>query len=264
MNPLQTLRNPVRKDAPTAWYWPDDRVQSDDAAQEATRIELRIISGESSDPEPTESELFRALHACAFRSGEDHQPHGGKNRRQARWGRRWLVIREYIVQKNLGLVYTMMRRYRFRDLDRDEMLSEGLFALARSVERFNPWRGFRFSTYVCNSIVRAWGRRGERETRYRRMLPVAYSVAIEEPPRIDKGAELYAERLQLALSGNLADLTQRESSVLADRFPAHSDVRQTLQQVARSMGLSKERVRQIQNTALKKLRIVLEGDPALM
>ncbi len=263
MKQLGALKNPYRKDVPTPWYSPSHRVRTDSAAQEAIRIEEWICRGAGGEQDPSETELFRALHTCAFRSGGNRRARPDSPRKRALWGRRWLIIREHIVHRNLGLVYTMMRRYRFKDLDNDDMLSEGLFALSRSVERFDPWKGYRFSTYVCNSIARAWGRRGEKETRYRRLLPVAHSVAVEEPERIDTGTELYVERLQRALNENLADLTRRESQVLANRFPPDRAPRRTLQQVARAMGLSKERVRQIQNGALKKLRNVLEGDPIL-
>lgn len=257
-----TEKNKPTDELIAPWYSPSPRIRTDAAADEAVRVANLIQTGES-DLGLDEETLFRALHTCAFRAGGNRRTNPDSVYERAEWGLRWLAIREYIVQQNLGLVYTMLRRYRARDLDNDEMISEGLFALARSVERFDPWLGFRFSTYVCNAVARAWGRRGEKETRYRRLLPVSHSDAHEQPEGPDVGTELFTERLHRILNGNLADLSRRESRVLSDRFPIDERPRRTLQQVAEAMGLSKERVRQIQNSALRKLRKVMEADPVL-
>ncbi len=260
MIPVSSRMKPDPEFSP--WYSPHHRLRSDAAGDEAAQIADWIIAGAPGE-KPDETVLFRAMHTCAYRGGGNRRANPDSPRQRAVWARRWMIIREYVVEQNLGLVYTMMRRYRFRDLDHDEMLSEGLFALARSVERFDPWRGYRFSTYVCNAIARAWARRGEKETRYRKLLPVTHTDAVERPDRDDDGTELFAERLRRVLDENSAELNQRETKVLADRFPVDDRPRRTLQQVARSMGLSKERVRQIQNNALRKLRTVLDGDPVL-
>ena len=251
------------RDFSELWYSPNRHVRTDAAGEAAARLAERICSADGSWSAPDETTLFRALHTCAYRAGGNRRARPDSPRERAKWGRRWLIIRDYIVEQNLGLVYTMMRRYRYKDLDHDEMLSEGMFALTRSVERFDPWRGYRFSTYVCNAVARAWARRCQKETRYRRLLPEAHSVALEGPKRIDKNTALFVERLHRVLDGNLADLSQLESRVLADRFPDDPKPRRSLQQVARATGLSKEGVRQIQISALKKLRGVLEVDPIL-
>jgi len=62
---------------------------------------------------------------------------------------------------------------------------------------------------------------------------------------------------------NLAELTEREVDVLGRRFPVGDGPRLTLDEIGESFGLSKERVRQIQNRALAKLRSVLDMDPSL-
>jgi RNA polymerase primary sigma factor len=74
---------------------------------------------------------------------------------------------------------------------------------------------------------------------------------------------LYAERLNLALAGNLAELTPLETRVIAQRFPRFSGHRQTFREIGDTVGLSKERVRQVQNRALGKLREALAIDPVL-
>jgi RNA polymerase primary sigma factor len=79
----------------------------------------------------------------------------------------------------------------------------------------------------------------------------------------DAQTELYVERLNRALNDNLGALTELESKVLEQRFPTTSEQRLTFREIGDSIGLSKERVRQIQNIALNKLRDVMEQDSVL-
>ena len=65
------------------------------------------------------------------------------------------------------------------------------------------------------------------------------------------------------LDENLGELTDLETSILSKRFTSERQERLTFQEIGRSVGLSKERVRQIQNVALGKLRDVLQTDPVL-
>ena len=74
---------------------------------------------------------------------------------------------------------------------------------------------------------------------------------------------LYVERLRRALQANTGELTDMESTILARRFPQNDQPRSTLQQIGLAVGLSKERVRQLQNSALQKLREVLAADGLL-
>ena len=96
------------------------------------------------------------------------------------------------------------------------------------------------------------------------MFPVEHDVLLERPSRLpDSHTELCAERLNRAMSANLAELTELEARIIAERFPRDREARLTLQRVADGVGLSKERVRQIQDLALEKLRLILEVDPVL-
>jgi len=82
-------------------------------------------------------------------------------------------------------------------------------------------------------------------------------------PLPDEHTELYVERLKRSLGRNLAELTGPESKILAWRFPVERKAKLGLQEVGNILGLSKERVRQIQNMALLKLREAMEHDPIL-
>jgi RNA polymerase primary sigma factor len=158
----------------------------------------------------------------------------------------------------------MIGRFGSRQLDEDDMLSEAMYALTRAVDRFNPWRGFKFSTYACNVIARAIMRRGKQESNYRRLFPVQHDVLFEGSSGTpDAGRELYVERLHGVLEQNLGELTDLETTILSHRFLGDRESRLTFQEIGEEVGLSKERVRQIQNVALNKLRVVLDSDPVL-
>ncbi len=260
--PKRTLPPPVL-DPELIWYVPDPKLRTKSAAEDAIRIADWVAVGDEGF-EPDEQRLFIGLHTCAYRAArrEGRRPIPREERQE--WARRWQRIREHIVEKNMGLVYSMIARFGSRNVDEDDMLSDALFALARAVDRFNPWRGYRFSTYACNVIARALMRRGKQESHYRKRFPVQHDVSFERPARSpDDQTELYVERLHRALEHNLGDLTELESRILAQRFPAQREDRLTFQEIGDAIGLSKERVRQIQNIALGKLREALSEDPAL-
>ncbi len=254
--------SPARK----LWYVSDRRIRTTTAARNATQVAEWAQTGRGFDAEPDESMLFASLHTCAFHV---NRPVPGKRRsglEQARWYARWHDIREHIVKINLGLVHLTIRRFRSKALDQDDLLSEAMCSLGRAIERFNPWKGFRFSTYACNIISRALWRQGKGEHRYRNLFPVQHDSTYEKPVESDDfRKDLYLERLGRALEGNLGELTELEATVLAHRFfPEDRDRGRTFEEIGSLVRLSKERVRQIQSAALRKLRIVLQADPILL
>ncbi len=242
------------------WYVPDRRLTTHRAADRAVDVARSIARGVAATEDLTEEVLFVAMHTCAYRAGRQDCDEPTR----AEWTQRWEVIRGYIVERNLGLVYSMIGRFSNRGSDEDDLLSDALLALTRATDRFNPWRGYRFSTYACNVIARALMRRGKRESNYRRLFPVQHDASFERAEGMpDTDAELYVERLRWALDQNIGALTEMESEILARRFPASRESKLTFQEIGNVVGLSKERVRQIQNVALLKLREVLVGDPIL-
>jgi RNA polymerase sigma factor (sigma-70 family) len=243
------------------WHLDDRRVRTRTAARHAAEIAERVSVLQAPSPDLDDVSLFSALHVAAYRAGrEDPEAADG----QATWLRRWNEIREYIVKKHMGLVYLILGRFNANDWDEDDRLSEAMYVLGRAVEHFNPWKGFRFSTYACNAIVRALMRRLRRERRYRKLFPLRIETLLERPVLEHDGHhELYAERLHLTFAGNLAGLTDLEATIIGQRFPRENQAPLTLQQISDGIGLSKERVRQLQNTALKKLRAALDADPVL-
>lgn len=214
---------------------------------------------------------FKQMHYCARQIRDLLKQHQGRALRLKsfqRFAATHQQIRDAIAADNLGLVYELYKKSRIVNADGDELLSEGMMALTRSIDTFNPWRGFRFSTYACNSILRAFYRCGLKETRRRQLEPVNFETQLEKSDWLDTQREedtvLYAERLTKILSNGTAELTPIERAVIEQRFPLNeTSERKTLAEIGRDMDLSKERVRQIQNSALLKLRDAIELDPVL-
>jgi len=252
-----------RQQAQPFWYVPAPRIRTKAAAESAIRLAEQIRSRET-DPALDEQALFVALHTSAYHASRPASRHSFAVAERQAWTERCVVFRDFIAEHNLGLVYSMIRRFGGRHLDDDDLLSEAMLALSRAVDRFNPWRGYKFSTYACNIIARALMRRGRQETRYRQMFPVQHDETregSEAMPDLDVG--LYVERLRRVLDDNLGELTDLETRILSHRFPPEHKTRLNFQEIGNAVGLSKERVRQIQNIALVKLRAALNVDPVL-
>ncbi len=246
------------------WYKPARRIRTEAAARRAREIVEQIARREELGDMVDEHVLFVALHTCAFQAKKCCQNGDGNKRKCRKWVSRWRTLRDYIVEQNLGLVYSMMTRLRLAHAHYDDIHSDGLVALVRAVERFDPWRGVRFSTYACNLIVRDLINVSKRAARYRNLFPYQHDETFERPqPMPDHETGLYVERLQRALDKNLAGLTDLETTIIEQRFPKDRPKRRTLQEIGKEIGVSKERVRQIQMKALGKLREVLDADPVL-
>jgi RNA polymerase primary sigma factor len=216
-----------------------------------------------------ETKLFQAFHLCGYLAHREKQSRNGtESKRYHELAELRQGIRQRLVDANLGLVYELVGRNRFTNVDNDELVSDGLYALLQAVDAFNPWRGFRFSTYACNAILRAFIRRSMTETRRRQTAPVSFDPEMEKGDQLqilhDSAQALYAERLSNLLDGVEVEMNETELFVLSRRFPSDPGrKRQTLEQIGRDIRVSKERVRQIQNGALLKLRKAMEADPVL-
>ncbi len=220
-----------------------------------------------------ENILFRQLHYAAYRLSKIYQSAerrrtDAREREYSEWTQRYHLIRTRVVEANQGLVYDLIGRSRFSSIDREEMTSEGMMALLRAADTFNPWKGYRFSTYACNAIIRGFARAALQDSKRREKLAGTYD---EDFDKADNSAarhldeeDLYVERLQRIMERDEAELTDIEKTVLARRFPDDTQRRrQTLEDIGRKLSISKERVRQIQISALSKLRDAIARDPVL-
>ena len=188
---------------------------------------------------------------------------------QARELLKWYQIaigyREQIAQTNLALVLAMAKRTRMSEVDFADLVSEGNMALLRSVDKFDCGRGFKFSTYACRAILKAFSRQGMKLSKYRQRFPTDFDPALEKSTHLETIRALHeketaAEVKHIVLT-NDADLTDVEKTVIHYRFGLElgEDAQAlTLEQVGQIIGVTKERVRQIQNKALEKIRLALE------
>jgi RNA polymerase sigma factor (sigma-70 family) len=242
-------------------YVSDRRVKTKKAAEDALAVVNWLETREGTDPD--EARLFSALQVCAYRAARPSRGRRITDAEREQWARRWKMVRDFVVEQNMGLVYTMMTRFGRRGVDWDEQRSDALYALMRAIDGFNPWHGTRFSTYACNAIGRSLIHLSKRVTKYRSRFPREHEAWLERPQRDDGWSELFADRLHRALAENLGELTDREAAVLGWRFPMSGARELTLGEIGNAIGLSKERARQIQEAALAKLRGVLTTDPML-
>jgi len=170
------------------------------------------------------------------------------------------MVKNHIVRANLRLVVSIAKKHTGGPLTLFELISDGNVSLLRAVERFDYSRGFRFSTYASWAIMRNFARSVPKEryqldrfsTGNEEILDIAASLRSYDPN------ELNLPELRESIEAMLARLSPRERTILIDHYGLdESTGPKTFDQLGRSLGISKERVRQIEIQALKKLRHVL-------
>lgn len=182
-------------------------------------------------------------------------------------------VRERIARANLRLVVANARLFADADHPFEDLVSDGNLSLLQAIEKFDYARGFRFSTYATHAIRRTFYRRITRKQREKtRMTFTGPELLCEVPQpdsdeKADPGEALLFRRL---LKRMASCLSERELEILRARYSLETDAEApTLQALARTLGICKERVRQLQNRAVEKLRaladeIRAEFDPDLV
>ena len=170
-----------------------------------------------------------------------------------------VAIKNRIVQSNLRLVVSIAKRHVGANEDFFQLVSDGNMSLIRAVEKFDYARGNKFSTYASWAIMKNFARTIPNEFKQRdRFRPTSEEVFLAKADqRTDRYAlESEQERREQQVNRILERLDEREQQIIISRFGLdYSEEPQTLKEVGAKMGVTKERIRQIEARALNKLRI---------
>lgn len=257
------------------------RLSAPDARPWCNRAVAVVDYGELTDHKGTlttieEQLLFRRYNYARCRMAMILDRHAGRHLTSKAvtellwWHEQAQATRDEIVRANMPLVLAMAKRTRLSSVDYMELISEGNMALLRSVEKFDCSRGFKFSTYACRAILKSFSRVAMRTSRYRGRFPTEFDPTLEKSTyqeEMREGLEAdCVDELRGIIRQNTAALNDVEVQVIRARFALgpveglDGDGPKTLEQVGILIGVTKERVRQIQNRALEKLRMKLQED----
>jgi RNA polymerase sigma factor (sigma-70 family) len=170
---------------------------------------------------------------------------------EERW-RRAVATKNDIVRANLRLVVSIARKHLRQGLSLMELISDGNLTLMRAVEGFDVHRGHRFSTYATLALMKGFARSVPQMLANRAAGFADDAISRIPDVRHATAAARFVAREEVVHM--LSRLDARERDVLLAHYGLDESEPATYEQVGRRLGISKERVRQIEQTALAKLR----------
>ncbi|HYO09097.1 MAG TPA: sigma-70 family RNA polymerase sigma factor [Tepidisphaeraceae bacterium] len=159
-----------------------------------------------------------------------------------------------ILRANLRLVVSVARKHLRPGLALMELVSDGTMTVMRAIDSFDAHRGHKFSTYATLALMKGFARSVPQMLASRAAGSAGDAEAIVELP--DRRSPVAAERFlaREEVAHLLRQLDARERDVLRGHFGLDRDGPATYEELGQRLGLSKERVRQIEQAALAKLR----------
>lgn len=179
--------------------------------------------------------------------------------------------RNRLVEQNMPFVITTARQYQGKGLSIDDLVSEGNIGLIKAAEKYDPSRGVPFApfavVYIRRQIEKALGKESAEQRVENRRDGQTRSVDAPLGSKsnmnllsvlIDSNAPMADERIynanvERAVEKALLSLSGRESQVVNAYFGIGQD-NLTMAEIASDMGLQRERVRQIRDRAIRRMK----------
>jgi RNA polymerase primary sigma factor/RNA polymerase sigma factor len=169
-----------------------------------------------------------------------------------------------LVQANLRLVVSIAKRHVTATEEFFGLVSDGNISLIRAVEKFDYSRGNKFSTYASWAIMKNFARTITDEFKHRDRFRTSLEELFtgQEDERPDQYEQETAQRQRAQkINRILSRLDDREQKIIISRFGLdYSQEPQTLKEVGADLGVTKERVRQLESRALNKLRLAAKEE----
>lgn len=173
-------------------------------------------------------------------------------------------VKNLIVQANLRLVVSIAKRHVSQSEEFFGLVSDGNMSLIRAAEKFDYARGNKFSTYASWAIMKNFARTIPQEFKQRDRFRTSSDEMFVTAEELRKGQyeqESAQELRESQVDKILESLDDREQKIIISRFGLdHKFEPQTLKEVGAQMGVTKERIRQIEARALSKLRMAAQDE----
>jgi len=230
----------------------------------ASLYEVPLLSREQ------EAHLFRKLNYLKHRASklrEQLDPAHAKSSLMdqiEQYYEQAVATKNQIVRANLRLVVSIAKRHVGNGENFFELVSDGNMSLIRAAEKFDYARGNKFSTYASWAIMKNFARTIPDELRHRDRFRTSQTEMFDatQERRTDQYEQESAQSQREFQIGRILErLDEREQKIIVSRFGLnHGREPLTLKEVGAELGVTKERIRQIEARALDKLRLAAQEE----